>query len=87
MLALIKAVRKWKPFFLEKKFQCYTDHKSLTGMQDLKDPHGRIARWVMLLNEFNTNISYIPGKSNTLADVLSRRPEGSEKIASVLSFE
>jgi hypothetical protein len=84
MLALIKAVRKWKPFFLEKKFQCFTDHKALTGMQNLKDPHGRIARWVMLLNEFNTNINYIPGEKNIVPDVMSRHPDGSDKIAVIL---
>src|SRR5260370_37983683 len=31
MLALVKATKKWKSFFLEKKFHAMTDHKALTG--------------------------------------------------------
>src|SRR5271157_1300267 len=34
MLALIKAIRKWKGYFLFKKIQIKTDHKSLTGVMN-----------------------------------------------------
>ena len=72
MLALVKAVRKWKGYFLERKFFAKTDHKALTGIMNLKDPHGRIARWMMELNEFSYKIEHIPGKENIVPDVLSR---------------
>ena len=39
---------------------------------NLKDPHGRISRWMMELNEFHFQLEHIPGKENILPDVLSR---------------
>ena len=38
---------------------------------DLKDPYGRIARWMMELHQFNFKIEFIPGKENMLPDALS----------------
>ena len=75
MLALVKAVRKWKGYFLERKFLAKTDHKALTGVMNLWDPHGRIARWMMELNEFSYKIEHIPGKENIVPDSMSRAHE------------
>ncbi|GFS54284.1 uncharacterized protein TNCV_4808091 [Trichonephila clavipes] len=38
----------------------------------LKSPTGRLARWALQLQSFNLNMEYIPGKSNMVADMLSR---------------
>ncbi|GBN85495.1 hypothetical protein AVEN_77443-1 [Araneus ventricosus] len=38
----------------------------------LKSPSGRLARWALQLQEFNLKICYTPGKSNVIADMLSR---------------
>ncbi|GFX73476.1 transposon Ty3-G Gag-Pol polyprotein [Trichonephila clavipes] len=38
----------------------------------LKSPTGRLARWALQLQSFNLNMEYIPGKSNVIADMLSR---------------
>ncbi|GFS83860.1 transposon Tf2-6 polyprotein [Trichonephila clavipes] len=38
----------------------------------LKSPTGRLARWALQLQSFNLNMEYIPGKSNVVADMLSR---------------
>ncbi|GFW00589.1 integrase catalytic domain-containing protein [Trichonephila clavipes] len=38
----------------------------------LKSPTGRLARWALQLQFFNLNMEYIPGKSNVVADMLSR---------------
>ena len=34
--------------------------------------HGRLTRWILLLQEYHINWEYIPGKKNTAADILSR---------------
>ena len=73
MLALIKAIRKWKGYFLFKKLEIQTDHKSLTGIMNLKDPHGRIARWTHELSEFSFNLKHIKGTDNIIPDALSSR--------------
>ncbi|GFX71312.1 uncharacterized protein TNCV_2453241 [Trichonephila clavipes] len=38
----------------------------------LKSPTGRLAPWALQLQSFNLNREYIPGKSNVIADMLSR---------------
>ncbi|GFX54963.1 retrovirus-related Pol polyprotein from transposon 17.6 [Trichonephila clavipes] len=38
----------------------------------LKSPTGRLARWALQFQSFSLNIEYIRGKSNVVADMLSR---------------
>jgi transposase InsO family protein len=79
LLALVLSVRKWKTFFLDRKFRAKTDHKAI---MKLHDPYGRIARWHAELAQFNFKIEYIPGKMNSIADTLSR---SELDVASVLA--
>ena len=85
MLALVKAVRKWKGYFLFKRLEIQTDHKALTGVMNLKDPHGRIARWTHELSEFHFNLKHIKGTDNVIPDALSRAETINSIIASVLA--
>ena len=39
---------------------------------------GRLARWMIFLQQFNFQIKYKPGKVNSDADTLSRRPDGGD---------
>jgi len=41
---------------------------------ETKDPTGRIARWIMFLQQFDFQIKYRKGIDNTAADALSRLP-------------
>ena len=56
-------------------FVVYTDHASLRTA--INSPHllPRMARWLTFFSEFNFRVEYKPGKSNGLADALSRRPD------------
>ncbi|GFX95522.1 retrovirus-related Pol polyprotein from transposon 297 [Trichonephila clavipes] len=49
-----------------------SDHQPLRWLMKLKSPTGRLARWALQLQSFNLNMEYIPGKSNLVADMLSR---------------
>lgn len=40
----------------------------------IKSPTGRLARWALILQPFNIQIEYKPGKTNVIADPLSRPP-------------
>jgi transposase InsO family protein len=81
MLGLVMSVRKWKSFFIDRKFMAKTDHKALTGIMNLEDPYGRIARWMAELGQFSFKLNYIPGPLNVIGDTMSR----THVIATVLS--
>jgi hypothetical protein len=84
LLALIKCIKKWKPFFWGCSVELDSDHKALKGALKLDDPFGRIARWFSVLSQFNYSIEYIPGQLNVEADALSRIHEAVAVIQSLI---
>ena len=73
-LAIVWACKHFRPYLLGKPFQIWTDHKGLTWIFNVKDPSSRLLRWRLLLEEYEFEIKYKPGKQNTNADSLSRYP-------------
>ena len=71
-LAVIWAVKKFRPYLLGKKFTIITDHSALKGLLNTTNPTGIIARWITILSEYEYDIRYRPGKVNESADFLSR---------------
>ena len=51
-----------------------TDHQSLTWLQGLKEPKGRLARWILALQEYEFKIKHRPGRQHSNADTLSQFP-------------
>jgi len=72
LLAIVMAVRKWRPFIIGSKFLVETDHKALEGYKTLNDPFGKITRWSVELAQYDMKVKYIAGKNNEHADALSR---------------
>lgn len=79
LLAIVRAFQRWG-FYLAYAFTTvYTDHESLTGLlrpqREMLVPKARrIARWTEFLSNFRMEIRYVPGKTNDVADALSRLP-------------
>jgi hypothetical protein len=75
LLALVEMIKHNRPYLLGRQFRALTDHKSLTWLNILPHLSCRQARWVELIQELDMEIEYIPGKWNSVADILSRRPD------------
>ena len=73
-LANLWAVRVFRPYLYCHKFEVITDHFSLSWLRTVREPTGRLARWILQLSEYDFNIKYRAGKQHNYADSLSRHP-------------
>ena len=73
-LAVIFSCKKFRHYLLGYKTVFHTDHSSLKYLVNKADLSGRIARWVLLLQEFDFTVEVRPGKHHDNADYLSRLP-------------
>lgn len=71
-LGMIFAVQKFRHYILGYPFTFYIDHDALKYLINKLDLSGQLARWVLLLQEFNFTIIVRPGKSHANADHLSK---------------
>nr|GEU46317.1 reverse transcriptase domain-containing protein [Tanacetum cinerariifolium] len=60
-------------FQLIKRKFVFTDHKSLQHILDQKELNMRQHCWLKLLNDYDCDIRYHPGKANVVADALSHK--------------
>lgn len=72
LLAVIWAVKHFRPYLYGKKFVIYTDHRPLAWLYSLKEPNSKLTRWRLRLEEYDFEIRYKKGQQNTNADALSR---------------
>ena len=49
-----------------------TDHQVLRWLMSVKLPQERLARWALRIQGYDAHIKYVPGHTNTVADLLSR---------------
>lgn len=73
-LALVWAVKKFRPYLEGYKFIAVTDHIALKWLLRLKEPSGRLARWVLEIQQYEFEVEYRKGTANRVADALSRNP-------------
>jgi hypothetical protein len=75
LLAIVKALKKWRSSLLGAPFEVLTDHRTLEYFQSQKEMSRRQMRWSMYLTDFDYTIRYIRGEDNSAADALSRMPD------------
>jgi predicted aspartyl protease len=71
-LAIVWAVKIFRPYLLGKPFTIITDHAAINGLLKSQEPTGILARWITILNEYEYEVKYRPGRVNECADFLSR---------------
>lgn len=71
-LAMKWAIESLRYYLLGRHFSLETDHRALQWLHKMKDANTRIAGWYLALQPFDFTVHYKPGKSNIVADSLSR---------------
>merc|ERR1712237_316418 len=83
LLAAFRGVRHFRSMIEGRPFTLYTDHQSLVpSISKKSDPQtARQQYQLACISEYTTDIRYIEGKSNLVADALSRPPEGISSVS------
>lgn len=71
-LACVWAILKFQRYLYGKEFTLETDHQPLSHLTKNKITNPRLMRWALLLQPYRFRIVAIPGRSNVIADYLSR---------------
>jgi hypothetical protein len=82
VLAVVYSCKNFRHYLLGYKVIFHTDHDSLKYLVNKPDLLGRIARWILLLQEFNYEVVVKSGKTNSNADYLLRQ-RGEESVADI----
>ena len=75
--AIIIALQKWETWIGLQPILVLTDHKALEHwahevLDTPSGPLGRRSRWHQILSKYDITVGYVPGKENTVADIVSR---------------
>jgi len=81
-LAIVYSCKKFRHYLLGYKVVFHTDHDSLKYLVNKPDLSGRIARWILLLQEFDYEVVVKSGKANMNANYLSRQ-RGQKSVADI----
>jgi ribonuclease HI len=73
LAAIVHALKIWRHYIISKRYEICSDHKSLKYIFTQPDLNLRQQRWLELIKDYDLGINYHPGKSNVVADALSRR--------------
>uniref|UniRef100_A0AB38Z1K8 RNA-directed DNA polymerase n=1 Tax=Biju errantivirus TaxID=3078397 RepID=A0AB38Z1K8_9VIRU len=72
MLAIFWALQTFRNYLYGTKVKILTDHQPLTFALSKKNTNAKLKRWKAYLEEHDHEIIYKPGKTNVVADALSR---------------
>lgn len=73
-MAVVFTLQRFRVYLLGLEFKVVTDCNALRSTLTKRDLLPKVARWWLVLQEFNFTIEYRPGHSMQHADALSRNP-------------
>ena len=81
LLAIVEALAKWRQYLLDaaETFEIWTDHENLKYFREPHKLNRWLARWYLKLQDYNFVLQHIPGKTNTKADILSKKEQVNTK--------
>ena len=72
LLAVRFFIEYFRQYVLRRRFLVSSDHQTLVWIFRLKEPHGKVAKWLEILSQYHFAIEYRPGKKHGHCDALSR---------------
>ena len=75
-LGVLSALKKFRHYLLGSSIVIHVDHHALIYLVNKPQPTGRLARWILLLQEFDYSVVHRPGRKHLVADYLSRLESG-----------
>jgi hypothetical protein len=87
LATVVHALKIWRHYFMGKRCELYTDHKSLKYIFTQLILNLRQRRWLELIKDYDLGINYHPGKANVVADALSQRSHVSQLVVDIMPFE
>jgi RNase H-like domain found in reverse transcriptase/Reverse transcriptase (RNA-dependent DNA polymerase)/Integrase zinc binding domain len=79
-LAIVWSIRIFRPFLYGREFKVIVDHCALCWLRSNSDVTGRLARWAILLQDYQFQICHKSGKLHMAPDCLSRYPIDGIKV-------
>ena len=73
LAAVVFALKMWRHYLYSVHCDIYTDHKNLKYILTQKELNMRHLRWLELVNDYDCEFYYHPGKANKVANALSRK--------------
>ena len=70
---MVFALKTWCHYLYGEKIQVFTDHKSLKYLFMQKELNMGQRRWLELVKDYDIEILYHLGKTNIVADALSKK--------------
>ena len=67
-------LEKFRQWICLSKIIVFSDHNPLKYLTEAAPKSAKLTRWILALQEFNTEFRYCPGSKNVVADFLSRNP-------------
>ena len=72
LLSVVFACINFRTYVLGYPLTIRSDHKYISFLKKCKLNHDRLTTWILVLQEYNIQWEYIPGKQNMVADGLPR---------------
>ena len=73
-LAVVWAVIHFRPYLYGTNFTLYTDHQPIKWLMTNDKLTGKLARWALILQEYEFKVIHRPGITHQNADTMSQRP-------------